>query len=287
MSTVPQRAFPRTSVLWNRQFVGRLIPLAIVLLSLFGLRCLREYASIRFANESFLTGYGLSAVVIALTALGIRKQLPTWALGRAALWQRAHHYLGMASVGMYTLHAKWITTGWLESFLAIAFWCIAISGIISWYVNYSAPKRLRAAGPQILRHDIEFKKKEVSEQAYRIALEAAGKSDSAVLADHYRNQLQRYFAVKRSSLYRIWPSGATRRRLVAELENLDRYLDDGGRNLRRSMSEMVCQKDDLDFQSAIQNRIRFWASAHTWTLGAFLILTIAHVCSAHQFSSHW
>jgi hypothetical protein len=248
---------------------------------------MRDYASVRLVNESFITGYGLFAIVLLLTALGVRKQLPGWSLGSAAVWQRVHHYLGLASMGMYAIHADMITTGWLESLVAIAFWCIAASGLISWYVNRNAPKLLQAAGPQILRQDIEIKKREIAQQAYAIALKAAGKSDSAALADHYRDQLQRFFSVRRSLLYRVWPTGATRRRLLIELDNVDRYLDESGRSLRENLCDMVRAKDDLDFQSAIQMRVRFWANAHTWLLGAFLILTLAHVFSAHQFSTYW
>ena len=73
--------------------------------------------------------------------------------------------------------------------------------------------------------------------------------------------------------------------MLTGLENIDRYLSEEGRAQRREMSLLVQARDDLDFQSAIQNRIRLWASAHSWVLGTFLVLTIAHVILAHQFTS--
>ncbi|MEQ1831298.1 MAG: hypothetical protein ABL921_35455 [Pirellula sp.] len=265
----------------------RLMPLAVVIAAVFLLRNLRDYWAIRLGNEAFVSGYALLLVVIALMLLGVRKRVTTGQLGRVAIWQRTHHYLGVASVGAYAMHADLITSGWLESALAFAFWAIATSGFVSWYVNRTAPKMLRAAGQQVLRQDIATRKKEVAEQAYQLAMAAAGKSETAALADHYRSQLQRFLMERRRLLYRVSPNGTQRRRILGELENLDRYLSEAGRQQRKTMSVLVHTKDDLDFQSAIQNRVRLWASIHAWLLGSFVVLTIAHVVFAHQFSSHW
>jgi hypothetical protein len=265
----------------------RMLPCAIVLLAYLILNRFRSTAAARLGNEAFVTGYSLATIVFFLLLLGIRKRFTSVPWGPVAVWQRVHHYLGIMSVGAYALHAKLMTTGWLESFLAISFWTIALSGLISWYVNRTAPQLLRAAGPQILRHDIPEAKKRVALQAHHLALAAAGQSDSAALSEHYQAALQVYFAKSRSLLFQLSPSGARRRQLLASLENADRYLDENGRSIRQQMSALVQSKDDLDFQSAIQNRIRFWASFHTWILGAFVILTIVHVVVAHQFSASW
>jgi len=204
-----------------------------------------------------------------------------------AIWQQSHHYLGLFSVGAYSLHASLITNGWLESALAINFWGIALSGIVGWYVNHSSPRLLRATGSQILRQDIPERSKLIATHAYELAIASAGNNNSAALADHYQTYLSPFFAMRRSWGYCLSPTGGKRRRLLAELENIDRYLGEEGRAQRRKMSSFVQAKDDLDFQAAIQNRIRLWAAAHTWILGSFLILAVAHVVIAHRFTSTW
>jgi len=146
---------------------------------------------------------------------------------------------------------------------------------------------LRAGGAQILRQDIPEKSKLIAEEANALALTAAGKNDTAALANHYQGSLSSFFSAPRGWIYRMRPSGGKRRKLLDDLENIDRYLGEEGRTQRRAMSVLVRTKDDLDFQSAIQNRIRFWAASHTWVLGSFLVLTIAHVIVAHQFTSSW
>lgn len=269
------------------RFGRRLFPIAIVIVSWLTLRAFRDRSADNLQNEAFVTGYSLAAICVFLMLLGVRKRVITTQIGRLAVWQRTHHYLGMLSVGAYALHAGVLTTGWLESLLALSFWSIALTGIIGWYVNRSSPKMLRAAGPQILRQDIPEKSKLIAKEAYTLALTAAGKNDTAALADHYQSNLSTFFSTPRGWVYRIRPSGGKRRKLLDDLESIDRYLGEEGRTQRRTMSLLVRSKDDLDFQSAIQNRIRFWAASHTWVLGCFVVLTVAHVIIAHQFTSSW
>ena len=272
--------------IYNR-YVRRLIPSATVIVAWFILRSLRNRSAASLQNEAFLTGYSLAAICVLLLLLGLRKRIVSLQFGRMAIWQQTHHYLGLLSVGTYALHARLFTTGALESLLAISFWSIALSGLVGWYVNRTSPRLLRAAGPQILRQDIPERFRIIAKQAHELALASAGRSDTAALADHYRGPLSSFFATRRGLIFRISPTGVTRRRLLSGLENIDRYLSEEGRIQRREMSGLVRSKDDLDFQSAIQNRVRLWVAAHTWLLGSFLVLTIAHVLAAHQFTSSW
>ena len=265
----------------------RLVPAGTVISAFLVLRMARDRSAARLWNEAFVTGYSLVAIVLFLMLLSVRKRIISVPIGRLAIWQRTHHYLGMMSLGAYVLHAGVLTTGWLESLLAASFWCIGLSGLVSWYVNRTSPRMLRAAGPQILRQDIAERKRGIGQQAYQLALSAAGNSDTAALAEHYRDVLQNFFGSERTILYRLQPTGSKRRQIMAELENIDRYLNEEGRAMRQQLSLLIGARDDLDFQSAIQNRIRLWAAIHTWLLGGFVVLTMVHVVIAHQFSSSW
>ncbi|XZE45611.1 hypothetical protein SH467x_000857 [Pirellulaceae bacterium SH467] len=241
----------------------------------------------RLGNESFATGYVLSFTCLGLCALGIRKRLYGFSLGPVASWQSAHHFLGILCLFAYCLHAGFITNGWLESILAILFWVILATGMISWYINKRGPRLLQAAGKAILPSDIPNAKNEVMDRAYHVALRSAGNTRSSAIADLYRNRLEDFFRKPRSLWYRVSPHGRGRRRLLAELDRLSRYLDPVGLELRREMQSCIEKRDDLDFQEAIQQRIRFWAAFHSCLLGAFLVVAVFHVILAHFFSSHW
>lgn len=251
----------------------------------------RNYQVRHLQNEAFATGYILMTLCIGLTLLGVRKRMvgafPTGVLGTVRQWQRAHHWLGSLCLICYLLHAGVATRGWLDSALAILFWTVSLSGLISWYINKTSPRLLLAAGHSVLLSDIPLNKKMVREDAYRLALKCAGDASWSVIADLYRTRLADYFQLDRGLWYRINPNGKKRRFLLQELELLDRFLDERGRELKFEMSTLVKRRDDLDFQMAIKNRIKFWSAFHQCWLGAFVVLAIAHVALAHLYSSHW
>lgn len=248
---------------------------------------LQRYVSQRLGNESFASGYTLLAVIIVLMMLGVRKRLPGANLGSVTIWQTTHHYLGVFCLIAYCSHAGILASGWLESTLAALFWFILITGFTSWYVNRSSPRLLRAAGLAILRSDIPEARIQVAEKAYAIALAAAGSSNAFVIADYYQATLSKFFSTPRSIWYRIFPTGKHRRDLQYQLGELTRYLDQNGIELQSEMMSLIQRRDDLDFQSAIHNRIRFFATLHTVLLGAFIVFTAGHVVVAHVYSSHW
>jgi hypothetical protein len=256
-------------------------------IAIVGTIAYRNWTISHLGNESFATGYVLLATCVGLISLGIRKRFPLTSLGRVSVWQSAHHYLGSFCLVAYCLHAGVLTTGWFESVLAILFWTILLSGFLSWYVNKKSPKMLRTAGPAVLRSDIPTVKSRVSEQAYQVALQAAGSKGSMAIAEYYRSDLTTYFSKPRSLWYRLLPTGKKKRNLQSGLERLDRYLDETGRELLTRIKSLVLEKDDLDFQSAIQQRVRFCAAFHTVLLGAFVVFSLMHVALAHLYSSHW
>jgi hypothetical protein len=272
----------RLSIL--RRFGKPLLAIALASLACMGLQ---SYVTNRLGNAAFATGYTLLAVIIALTMLGVRKRLPSANLGPVTVWQTTHHYLGLFCLIAYVSHAGILTNGWLESILAVLFWTILLTGFVSWYVNRSSPQLLRAAGQAILRSDIPEAKIAVAEQAYQLALAAAGSSNAFVIADLYQATLTKFFSSPRSLWYRIFPTGRHRRDLQYQLTELTRYLDERGVQLQAQMIDLVKRRDDLDFQSAIHNRIRFFATIHTLLLGAFIVFTAGHVLVAHLYSSHW
>lgn len=289
-SVAPDSAIPKVAPISGvnskpiRRWIARVACIAAFVTALVFYRYWRES---QLGNESFATGYVLSALCLALLSLGLRKRVYGIALGRVAIWQQAHHMLGTLCLVVYVLHAGFLTTGWLESLLAVLFWCILSSGFVSWYVNKRSPRLLQAAGNAILSSEIPKARREVLDQAYHIALRAAGNTRWSVIADLYRSRLEAFFQRPRTIWYRISPNGKRRRALLSELEGLARYLDSTGVKLLQEMRRCIEQRDDLDFQWAIQQRIRFWASFHSCLMGAFVVVATFHVLLAHFFSSHW
>ncbi len=114
-----------------------------------------------------------------------------------------------------------------------------------------------AAGPSVLRDDMAQARRQMAERAYTIALQAAGKLESATL----RNIISQGFKLFSSALGRwliAWRRQAVKRReLLHDLDQLVRLPGPEGRSSHATLSQLVRERDDLDFQWAMQNVARW------------------------------
>lgn len=234
-------------------------------------------------RTDFVSGISLATACFAMMLLSIRKVLLVLPMGAVKYWQQTHHYLGLFAVGAYLMHAGIVVHGAMEILLAILFWSISLSGLLGWYINVSTPRKLRAAGNVILRDDIETQRRGLAEQAYAIALKAAGKNESACLAEHYLKSLQPFFHKRPSLAYCLNPNGKRRRHLLHELDQVKRYLGPEGRASQATLSQLVQKKDDLDFQWALQNRLRGWVIVHVSLVWSFYLVAACHIYTVVEF----
>ena len=236
-----------------------------------------------FLRVDFWSGYLLLAISFALGGLSLRKKLLPLPLGRVSYWQKAHQYLGLFSLACFACHVRWPIEGWMESLLATLFGLVAGSGLVSWYVNKRGPKLLSAITNEIPLDWIPKRRNELAREAYSIALTAAGSASQACLAEVYQASMAAYFNRRRGILYRLTPNGSLRRKLIAQLVETDRYLCNEGRQARKALNALITQRDDLDFQEAIQMRMRTMASVHHAVSWCFWMLAIFHAVLVHQF----
>jgi hypothetical protein len=241
------------------------------------------WAERSLARPDFMTGYTLLAVTLGMMLLSMRKRLMVLPLGSMAVWQKTHQYLGLFAIASYLLHAGIVIHGGVEWILAFLFWAISLSGLLGWYINHSTPKKLRAAGPGVLREDMNTLRQEIAHRAYGLALTAAGRNESASLSEHYLHHLRSFFQNRRSLAYCLVPSGRMKRHLLHELDQIVRYLGPEGQASYATMAQLVRQKDDLDFQWALQNRLRGWVIAHISLIWSFYLVVAIHVYTVHRF----
>jgi hypothetical protein len=237
----------------------------------------------RLGRPDYLSGYALLAVMLAMLLLSLRKKLLVLPLGKLAIWQQLHQYLGLFGIGSFLLHAGFVVDGTLECLLSALFWLISASGLLGWYLNVRTPKLLRTAGASVLREDIVQQRNDLAARAYSLALQAAGRIESSVLAEHYTSHLRPFFSRGRSLAYCLVPNGKQRRRLLHELDQLNRYLGPFGQQSQLDMRQLVQSKDDLDYQWAMQNRLRGWVIVHISLVWSFYFLVACHVYTVHQF----
>ena len=233
-------------------------------------------------DRSWVTGWTLLGVLGFLTALSIRKRLAFLPLGSVSSWMQWHLQAGWASVVLFAWHVgPRIPDGTFEFALAFLFLSVAGSGVFGWRLSRSAPRQLAMLPHEVRYEAIPARRLALAEHVRAIVLESA--KTTGVLGDFYLSHCQSFFERPRSLIYRLIPTGTTRRRLEAQALRLDRYLTDQERDLRQRLSLAIREKDDLDFHAAIQGRLKYWLFAHLATTYSMWILVVVHVVLVHAF----
>lgn len=236
------------------------------------------------ARVDWISGYTLAAVCIVMLLLPLRKKFVLLNFGRVAVWQQIHHFTGLFSLVVFALHVGLTVHGRFETMLAIVFVLLSFSGIGHWYFNRRVPMLLRSAGAPLRREDMPGKRVEIAKAAYAVALASASDSKSACLAEFYTRDLASYFRSNRSVGYLLRPTGKLRRNLQLQLEAFGRYLNEEGHTARMRLTDLVKQRDDIDFQAVMLSRIAAWNMFHVTLTWVFVVMAALHIYTVFRFS---
>jgi hypothetical protein len=234
-------------------------------------------------HSSFFTGYVLIGALFLLAAFGMRKRIPMIAgIGTASFWMQMHIYVGLGSFAVFVMHVGFrVPDGMLESTLALLYFVVFFSGLYGLWATRTIPRKLTSVGEEVIFERIPTFRRKLARRAQTIVMDSC--ESTPVLARFYANRLSKFFECHRGLAYMLVPSGRTRRQLIAEIEELDRFLAQKDRRVSRELAIMVRKKDDLDYHSAMQGRLKLWLFVHiaiTWSL---LIFSVVHGVLAHSF----
>src|SRR5438270_4069251 len=91
-----------------------------------------------------IVGFGF---MIFAAALGARKRVPTWRLGRAKSWMRGHLWLGLLSLPLILFHGGFHFGGTLTRVLMWLLIITVASGVYGALLQHSIPKKMTADIP--------------------------------------------------------------------------------------------------------------------------------------------
>jgi len=228
----------------------------------------------RLVRTSFATGYAMFAAILVLAAYNLRKKLPALPLGSSATWLQLHIYIGMGSAALLLLHTggRW-PDGWLEGTLAAAYWATFASGIGGIYLTRTIPRQLARTSEEFVYERIPRLRSELLDKSRGAVLAAAGEGGATTLAEFYTARLDPYFAEPRGVGYLLRPTSTVRKRMMRELTDLRRFLDEAEVAASEKLFALVRKKDDLDFHEARQGLLKRWLFVHIAL--TYLLLTAA------------
>ena len=189
--------------------------------------------------------------------------MPVLPLGSAATWTQIHIYTGIFATGAFVMHVPNIVAGGVFEFaLSMLFWVVAVSGFYGVYISRTLPKRLTAIEGERRFDRVSWHRRQIAETAKRLVNETADTSANAVLSQFYQEYLAPFFGQRPSLAYVLIPTGRRRRQILGDLTELNRYLEGSSRETTGRIAALVRRRDDLDYQYALQMRLRMWLIVH-------------------------
>ncbi len=232
-------------------------------------------------DASFVTGWLLLALLVALTLFNARKKLPFLPLLSARAWLQAHVYVGLVTVAVFLFHVDFrVPDGILEVTLAALFLGVVVSGIVGLLLSRAIPGRLRSRGELVLRQRQPRLLQRLRERLEELVDEV----EATAVSDLYVRYLLPFFEEHRNFWWHLAQSHRPRRRLLEELEGLERYLDEEERAVVEEIEELIEKKDDLDYHRAHQAVLKRWLFVHVPLTYSLLVVAVVHAAVAHAWS---
>jgi hypothetical protein len=237
-------------------------------------------------NLAYLTGWLLLAVMLFLTFYNARKKLPFLPLGSSRAWLQLHAYAGWFSVAVFAAHIgyRW-PNGWFEGLLATFYALTMLSGVLGLIWSRLVPRRLTARGGEVLFERIPVIRRELAEQAEKLALDSVSSAQSTAIADFYIANLADFLREPRNGWRHLVGSTKPMNRLQAKLDDLNRFLNPDQRRVLDAIGLLARQKDGLDYHHAQQLSLKLWLFTHIPLTYGTLLLTALHVVLVHGFAA--
>ncbi len=255
----------------------RVVALVVVISALMVWLAGAHWIDTTLGRPEVYSGATLLACLVGLMAIGMRKRLVVLPLWSVSTWVQVHIYTGLFACIVFAFHVPAIVAnGVFEGGLSIMFLVVAASGVYGVFLSRTVPKRLTALSSQPRFDRIQWHRNQLAVAASDIIGELADTPDRSVVVSFFDQSLQPYFASSLSTRYLLFPSTSYRRKLLAELMELDRYLNSEVQLAAKRLAALIRHRDDLDYQNALQFRLRAWVVIHGSLSVLLIVWSLVH-----------
>ena len=242
------------------------------------------YRRATLQHASFDTGYLLFAVIVFLALYHLRKKLPILPWTTSAGWLQLHVYVGLASAVLFGLHVSWrIPSGVLEVVLATLYAATFASGLVGLYWTRTLPPKLARVSEEVIFERIPILRAQLRDRAQSVVIRMVRSAGATTLGEFYGERLHPFFERPRGFGYLLRPNNRQRRRLLAELTEVSRYLSEAEQETCEQLFALVRRCDDLDYHAALQWRLKAWLFVHIALTYPLLAVASVHGWLAHLF----
>jgi hypothetical protein len=266
----------------RRRNLGILLLLSIVVI------VIDRLLSVSLYPVAFVSGWLLFSLVALLAAYNIRKKLPFLPLGSSSTWLQFHIYGGLLSGVVFVVHiAGRVPNGGFEVVLSALFLGVFFSGVIGLLLSRWIPPRLttRARDSQeVLFERIPIFVRRIRDEVEAMVLECGSQAESTVVPAFYASRLKPFFERPMNFWSHVLHIQRPRLKLLREIESQEGYLSEVEKSVMGDMVERVKQKDDLDYQYALQALLKYWLFVHIPLTSGLLVFVVFHLVLVYAFA---
>ncbi len=257
---------------------------ALTVAALGGMFAWEQWREAGLHATSFDTGYVLLVAILFLTLYNLRKKLPVLPWTTSTAWLQLHLYVGLSTAILLGLHIDWrVPDGIFETTLVTLYLATFASGLIGIYWTRTLPRKLARVSEEVIYERIPLLRSQVRDRAEQAVLETVRSSGATTLGEFYSDRLHNFFGKSRGLIYFLRPSNRGRRKLLAELTEVNRYLSEPERKTCEQLFALIRRRDDLDYHAALQWRLKTWLFVHIGLTYPLVAVACVHGLLAHLF----
>ncbi|MGI9499036.1 MAG: hypothetical protein ACR2P3_03295 [Geminicoccaceae bacterium] len=237
-------------------------------------------------DAAFMNGWLLFCCMVLLSIFNLRKKLNILPLIRVSTWLQLHIYTGLTCLLLFLLHTSFsLPNGPFEIILWILYMVVTVSGLIGVALSRLLPHRISARGERVIFERIPVLRAQIARDIEHLAVTSVQETRAATIADFYVADLAPYLQRPKHLIGHLIGGNRPERRLHVAIRELERYLDERGRQILGEIDQLVSAKADLDYQYAMQLTLKSWLFFHLPLNYGLMLFTLVHVVIVYAFAS--
>jgi hypothetical protein len=268
-------------------YAGSLLAVAFVLLYIVW-----TYES-ALRDGNFFDGWLLATAIGMQIWFHARRKVVSTSANSNKRWMAIHIFNGYVILALLLSHANF---GLPDSVYEWAMWLclvlISLSGIFGTYLKWGAQAKLRGQD-EISPERALKRRKEIAIAVQNLArkdddtlqLPLPATPYQAWLEDFYVATLRPFFERPQNYVGHMVGSQRHIKKILQEIEGLDRYLNQDGREKLYAMKQLVLEKDRLDFALVQMQLSKVWLLVHLPLSYGLVVLIVFHIIIVYSFAS--
>lgn len=245
-------------------------------------------------DARYLDGWMLAGGMLIQVYYHVRRQTGGFAPKSAMAWRQFHIFIGYLIFALFISHTDYgLPNTIFEWALWSCFILITLSGIFGTYLAWVVPEKLGANDRTSLER-IPIMRAEIGKKIHALATTAdKGQLELALpispyedwIHDLYKNHLRTFLQGSRNRIAHLFGAQRHLKKIISEIDDLERYVDKSGRDKLFEMKALVLDKDRLDFAHVHLSLNKLWLFIHVPLTYTITILAVLHVLVVYAYSS--